>query len=820
MTMIEDQRRATAPSPLDAFKRQLPDTDPQETAEWIEALDDVVETPGPERADFLLRKVLKRARQLARRAPGGLVQYALHQHHPARAGAAVPRRRGDGAADPPHHPLERGGRWWCAPTSSIDGHRRAHLDLRLGAPASTRSASTTSSAARTTAARATRSSSRATPRRASTRAPSSRAGSTEAQLEHFRRETGARPGLSSYPHPRLMPDFWEFPTVSMGLGPLTRSTRRASTATCSARGINDTSSSRVWAFLGDGEMDEPESLGALTLAAREGLDNLIFVVNCNLQRLDGPVRGNGKIIQELEAVFRGAGWNVIKVIWGARLGRAARRRTTTACCVDAHERDGGRRVPEVRRSSRAPTSASTSSAPIRGCCKLVEHLSRRRRSQKLRRGGHDYRKVYAAYSAAVEHRGPADGDPGQDGQGLDARRGRRGPNITHQMKKLNLDELTRVPRPARAADPGRDSSADAPLYHPGAGQPGDPVPARAPARRSAASSPSASCAPKPLPGAEARGRSPSSRRAPARTRRSRRRWRSCRLLRNLMRDPKIGQARRADHPRRGAHVRHGGRCSASSGSTRRTASSTSRWTPSCCSPTARRRTGRSSRRASPRPARWRRSPPPGTAYATHGEPMIPFYIFYSMFGFQRIGDLIWAFGDARGRGFLLGATAGRTTLNGEGLQHEDGHSHLLASAVPNLLAYDPAFAYELAVIVAGRPAPHVRRRARTSSTTSRSTTRTTRMPPMPEGVEEGILQGPLPLQAARDGEAEHRGAAPRQRARSCSQALRAQEILAEQFDVAADVWSATSYQQLRDDALRVRALEPAAPRRAARACRT
>ncbi len=403
---------------FDEFKHQLPDIDEAETQDWLDSLDQVVDQEGENRARFLMFKLLKRARQRHVGLPS-LTQHPVHQHDQPRAGAVLPGRRGARAADPAADPLER-RRDGPARQQPVPGASAATSRRTPPRPACTRWASTTSSRARTTRAAATRCSSRATRRRGSTPARSSRAACPRTSST----TSGARPaatGLSSYPHPRLMPDFWEFPTVSMGLGPLASVYQARFNRYLQNRGIKDTSQQRVWAFLGDGEMDEPESISGISLAARDGLDNLTFVINCNLQRLDGPVRGNGKVIQELEGLFRGAGWNVIKVVWGREWDELLAR-DVDGVLVEKMNDDARRRVPEVlgverRLRPRAllrprPAAAPDRRAPVRR--RPPQAPPRRPRlPQGLRRvqGGHRVRRR-------------PDGDPGQDRQGLDAWPGR------------------------------------------------------------------------------------------------------------------------------------------------------------------------------------------------------------------------------------------------------------------------------------------------------------------------------------------------------------------------------------------------------------
>ena len=504
-----------------------------------------------------------------------------------------------------------------------------------------------------------------------------------------------------------MPDFWEFPTVSMGLGPINAIYQARFNRYLHNRGIKDTSHQRVWAFLGDGEMDEPESLGAIGVAAREGLDNLTFVVNCNLQRLDGPVRGNGKIIQELEAFFRGAGWNVIKVIWGREwdplLGADTDgalvdlMNTTPDGDFQTYKAESGAFVRE-HFFGRDPRTRA-----------MVEDLTDAE-IWGLKRGGHDYRKLYAAY-ARPRAPGPADGHPGQDHQGMDARLPLREPQLhpsdeeAHPRGPQDFRDRLQIPTPRRQLD------EEPPALLPARGRlTRDGVPARAPApprRIPARDRPPASARPLDLPGRRGvRGR---------RTRHRAARSRHHHGVRPAAQGPHEGPRDRApvraDHPRRGPHLRPrrpvplqedllparaelplggpgtdaqlpGGHPGVLLHEGITEAGSAASWTAA------------------------------GTSYATHGEPMIPIYIFYSMFGFQRTGDQLWAAADQMTRGFLLGATAGRTTLNGEGLQHQDGHSLLLASTNPACVAYDAAFAFELGHIVRdglrrmyGEPAP-------------------------------------------------------------------------------------------------------------------
>jgi pyruvate dehydrogenase E1 component len=611
------------------------------------------------------------------------------------------------------------------------------------------------------------------------------------QLERFRRECERGKGLPSYPHPRSLPQFWEFPTVSMGLGPLHAIYQARFNRYLQHRGICDTSKSRVWAFLGDGETDEPESLGSLSIAAREGLDNLIFVVNCNLQRLDGPVRGNGKIIQELEAVFRGAGWNVIKVIWGPEWDELFAKDTEGVLLRRCNDVVDG----ELQRYTTAEGAYTRQHffGTDPRLLKLVEHLSDDD-IRHLRRGGHSFRKLYAAYKAAVESEGKPTAILAHTVKGWTLGEGFEGSNVTHQKKKLELEELKRFRDVIELPVP--DSQiADAPFYHPGPNSEevqylierrralGGPAPTRRTTTQVTIDLPNADIYAEFHSGMKTGEASTT--------------MVFTRLLSKLLRDKSIGrrivpivpdEARTfgmdALFSQVGIYSSQGqlyepvdkGRLiyyrESKDGQVLEEGITEAGSTASFVAA--------------------------GTAYAIHGQPMIPFYIFYSMFGFQRTGDQIWAAGDAMVRGFLLGATAGRTTLQGEGLQHCDGHSHLLASAYPSVRSYDIAFAYELATIVEDG----LRRMTQEHENVIYYITlqnESYKMPPLPEpSVKDGILRG---IYRYRTGAAGKRKAQLFGSGSILNEVLKAQEILAERYDVSADVWSVTSYGELRRDAL-------------------
>jgi pyruvate dehydrogenase E1 component len=608
----------------------------------------------------------------------------------------------------------------------------------------------------------------------------------ETHLENFRRELKPGGGLSSYPHPWLMPDFWDYPSVSMGLSPLMAIYQARFMRYLEDRGLIPKSDSKVWAFLGDGETDEPESLGAITLPAREKLDNLIFVINCNLQRLDGPVRGNGQIIQELEAAFRGAGWNVIKVLWGREWDP-----------ILAKDRDGllVKRMADIVDGQYQKYSIE-SGAYIREhfwgvdprLLDMVKHLSDDQ-LKKMTLGGHDPIKVYNAYRAAVEHKGAPTVILARTIKGYGLGEAGEGKNITHQQKKLNEDELrafrTRFGVPIADSEIGH-----APFYRPGEDSVeskymlerrrllGGFVPARKPR-----SQPLPAVSSEPFEeffkGTEGRKASTT--------------MVFVRLLSKLLRDKDIGRLVVPIVPdeartfgmealfRQVGIYSHAGQVyepvdmdtllyykEASDGQILEEGINEAGSMSSFIAA--------------------------GTAYATHGVNTIPFFIYYSMFGFQRIGDLIWAAADSRTRGFLLGGTAGRTTLAGEGLQHQDGNSHAFALAYPNCLPYDPAFAYEIAVIIQdGIKRMYIDQESVFYYLTVMN--EQYEMPPMPEGAEEGILKGLYKFRATSTPGAKWRAQLFGSGA-ILPEVIKAQEVLGSQYNVGADVWSVTSYVQL------------------------
>ncbi|RME38708.1 MAG: pyruvate dehydrogenase (acetyl-transferring), homodimeric type, partial [Planctomycetota bacterium] len=558
-------------------------------------------------------------------------------------------------------------------------------------------------------------------------------------LHNFRRELAEGGGLSSYPHPWCMPDFWEFPTVSMGLSPITAIYQARFNRYLQDRGLKDTSGSRVWAFLGDGEMDEPEALGAITLAAREELDNLVFVVNCNLQRLDGPVRGNGNIIQELEGAFRGAGWNVIKVIWGEDWDPLLAADTEGLLVQRMNETLDGEWQKYTVESGAYSREKFFGTDPR--LLKLVEHLSDEQ-IRKLRLGGHDPVKVYAAYKAACETEGRPTVILARTIKGYGLGEAGEGRNITHQQKKLSEDELRHFRDRFDIPIPD-DQLVEAPFYRPAEDSEeyryllerrralGGFVPQRR-VRAAPISPPSADVFAEFLQGSG--GRDVATTMA------------MVRMLSRLMDDPQIGRLIVPIVPdeartfgmdalfRKYGIYSHVGQ----------------RYEPvdsHLFLYYRESRDGQLLEEGITEAGAMASFTAAGTANVTHGINMIPFFLFYSMFGFQRIGDSIWAAADARARGFLIGCTSGRTTLAGEGLQHQDGHSLLLASTNPSVVSYDPAFAYELALIVReGIRRMYERREPVLYYITVGNEPYP--QPPMPEGVEEGVLKGMYKFRAA------------------------------------------------------------------------
>ncbi|MDX1963248.1 MAG: pyruvate dehydrogenase (acetyl-transferring), homodimeric type [Pirellulales bacterium] len=624
---------------------------------------------------------------------------------------------------------------------------------------------------------------------------------TEEHLLNFRRELRGGPGkgLSSYPHPWLMPEFWEYPTVSMGLGPIMSIYQARFNKYLQDRGIKDTSQQKVWCFIGDGECDEPETLGAITLAAREELDNLIFVINCNLQRLDGPVRGNGKIIQELEGAFRGAGWNVIKVIWGDHWDPLLAADESGLLVQRMGEVIDGEYQNYIVKSGAYIREHFFGKYPE--LLELVGNLSDEK-LKKLNRGGHDPEKVYAAYDAAVHTVGKPTVILAKTIKGYGLGEAGEGRNMTHQKKKYNEEELREFR--TRFSIPISDEDvAKTPFYKPAE----DSAEMRYLRERRAALG-------GPSPSRPAREKLPTLITPAFETYKSfvdkfagtnnATTFGAVRLMRELMKDKTIGKHIVPIVPdesrtfgmdslfREVGIYAHTGQL----------------YEPVDSDQIAYYREavdGQILEEGITEAGSMASFIAAGTSYSAHGVPMIPMFIYYSMFGFQRIGDLVWCALDARTRGFMLGGTAGRTTLAGEGLQHQDGNSHLFAIAYPNVRSYDPAFIYELAVIILDgmKKMYQLGEDAIYYITIGNEEYE---QPPMPAGCEEGIIKGIYKFRTVAPPGGEGRGEGQPLQAQLfgsgaiMNEVLRAQKILAEKYNVASTAWSVTSYKELRRDA--------------------
>jgi pyruvate dehydrogenase E1 component len=764
------------------------DIDPVESAEWLDALEAVIRHDGPERARELLETVFASARLRGLNAVEDLSTPYVNTI-PVEAEAQNP-------GDPEHeHRLRSLMRWNAIATVLQANKESSELGGHI---ASYQSAATLYE----------------TGFNHFWHAPSAENGGdlvfiqghsspgiyaraflegriSEDQMKRFRRESGVDgggvPGLSSYPHPWLMPDFWQFPTVSMGLGPLMAIYQARFMKYLTGRGIEDNTGRKVWAFMGDGEMDEPESMGAIGLAGRERLDNLIFVVNCNLQRLDGPVRGNGKIIQELETAFLGAGWNVIKVIWGRRWdpllaadteGHLVRRMEE---CVDGEYQTFKSRDGAYVREHFFGANPELA--------RMVENWSDAD-IWSLNRGGHDPQKVYAAYAAAVAHTGQPTVILAKTIKGYGMGESGEGQNITHQQKKMTENTLFAF-RDRFGLDLTDDEVRNVSFHKPPDDAPEmqylrehrEALGGSLPQRRTEAPAlpvPDLSVFKAQLDGTGEREISTT--------------MAFVRILSTLLRDKQLG-------PHIVPIVPDESRTFGMEGMFRQLGIFSQvgqLYTPQDADQLMSYREdkkGQILQEGINEPGAFSSWIAAATSYANHGVAMMPFYIYYSMFGFQRIGDLAWAAGDSRARGFLLGGTAGRTTLNGEGLQHEDGHSHILASTIPNCVAYDPAYAYELAVIVHDG----LRRMLSEHEDVFYYLTvmnENYAQPALPEGAEEGILRGMHPVAESDDAQIQLLGSG------TILREVRAgADLLREDFGVGADVWSVTSFTELRRDGM-------------------
>jgi pyruvate dehydrogenase E1 component len=775
---------------IDGFTHQLSDQDPAETGEWLAALSDVIDTDGETRARYLMARLLEHARERSVGVPGSVSTPYINTI-PPEVEAPYP---GDEYLEKRIRRFIR----WNAAVMVIKANKKAD---GIGGHLSTFASSATlyeigfnhffRGKADGTPGDHVYFQGHATPGVYARAFLEGRL--SEAELDRFRTEIG-EPGLSSYPHPRLMPEFWEFPTVSMGLGPINSIYHAQFLKYLHNRGIEDTSASRVWAFIGDGETDEPETLGSISLGGREKLDNLTWVVNCNLQRLDGPVRGNGKIIQELEAMFRGAGWNVIKVIWGSDWDPILARDTDgtlvnkmNAVVDGEYQRYRAESGAYIREHFFGPDPRLRA---------LVADMTDDD-IWALRRGGLDHRKIYAAYKSATELRGAPTVILAKTIKGWTLGPDVAGKNATHSIKKLTPAQLRslrdRLNLENEIPDDVLESGEppylafeeDSPEFRYMMARRDDLnglIPARTLAVRTPLTLPSHT----PFAEFDAGSGTNEVSTTGAFTR----------LLRSLMRDPDVGERIVPIIPDEGrtfgmdALFKEAG-IYASQGqlyepvdhnlilSYREStdgqileqgiteAGSTASWIAAA------------------------------TSYATRGVPMVPFYAFYSMFGFQRVGDALWGASDSRARGFLLGATAGRTTLHGEGLQHQDGHSHVLASVVPACEAYDPAFAYEMSTIIEhGLHRMYGRNEDVYYYLTLYNEPYV--QPPKAEGIDEGIVEGMYRFSEAPDAgiEATILFSGPAHAA-----ARTAQEELAAHYGVGVELWSVTSYKRLREEAL-------------------
>jgi pyruvate dehydrogenase E1 component len=761
------------------------DLDPVETQEWIEALDAILTHEGVDRAHFLLEQLIDEARRNG--------AYLPHSANTAYLNTIPPHLEETSPGDPELEWRLRSYIRWNAMAMVVQANRKS---TELGGHIASFASSATlydvgfnhffHAPTNTHGGDLVYFQGHSAPGIYARAFLEGRL--SEDQLHRFRQEVGGG-GLPSYPHPWLMPDFWQFPTVSMGLGPIQAIYQARFMKYLHQRNLAKTDNRKVWAFMGDGEMDEPESLGAIGMAAREKLDNLIFVVNCNLQRLDGPVRGNGKIIQELEADFRGAGWNVIKVVWGsywdpllAMDTQGLLRKCMNETCDGEYQNfkaKGGAytrefffgKYPELKR--------------------MVAHMTDKD-IWRLNRGGHDPHKIYAAYAAAVKHTGQPTVILAKTVKGYGMGAAGEGQNATHQQKKMDIESLKGF-RDRFNIPVSDEVIGDAPFYKPAEDSPemkylharrealGGYLPVR---NRNAKplDVPPLSAFDSLLKGSGDREISTT--------------MAFVRMLTTFVKDKQIGQYIVPIVPDEA-------RTFGMEGLFRQLgiySSEGQRYEPQDADQVMFYREDKAGQileegiNEAGAMSSWIAA---GTAYSNHNVNMIPFYTFYSMFGFQRIGDLAWAAGDMQARGFLMGGTSGRTTLAGEGLQHQDGHSHLMASTIPNCVSYDPTFGYELAVIVHdGMQRMYVKQENIFYYITILNENYL--HPEMPVGVEKGILKGMYLLQKS-SFDAKKRvqllgsGAILRE-------SLAAVELL-QAFDIAADVWSVTSFNELRRDGL-------------------
>lgn len=761
------------------------DLNPQETSEWLDSLDEVIDEGGPDRATYLLQRLNDRAAEFGVTAPLRLVTPYINTI-PSEQEKPYP---GDRKIERTIKNFIR----WNALSMVVKANKN---DDNIGGHISTyASLATLIEVGQNHFFHGSYDGQpgdfiyyqgHASPGMYARAFVEGRL--NEQHLENFRHELRDHPGLSSYPHPWLMPEFWQFPTVSMGLGPINALYQARFMRYLENRGVIAKTPRKIWAFLGDGETDEPESLGALTLGSREKLDNLIFVVNCNLQRLDGPVRGNGRIVNELEAAFRGAGWNVIKVLWGSDWD-------------ELFERDGSglllKRMEECVdgefQNYKAKGGAYVRQHFFGKYPELLELVKDYSDDQlaNLRRGGHDPVKVYNAYLRAVNHVGAPTVILAKTVKGYGLGEGGEGRNATHQQKKLTEPQVQYFHKRFDMNIP-EEKVKKLEFLRPAEGSPeseyikqrieamGGPLPARV-VRPFEFKTPALETFHESLAGSGGRAASTTS--AFVAVLKALLKSDVSKLVVPIIPDEARTFGMDSLFSQIGIYASQG-----------------QLYTPvdkDMVMYYKEAKDGQILEEGITEAGSMASFTAAGTAYANYGVPMIPFFVYYSMFGFQRIGDLIWAFGDSRGKGFLVGGTAGRTTLLGEGLQHQDGHSPIVAGTVPTCIHYDPAFAYEIAIIVQdGIRRMYENREDRFYYLTVCNENYA--HPKMPDGVAEGVLKGIYKYRAAQGGKATVQlfGSGP-----IFNEALRAQELLAEKFQIQADVWSVTSYNELRREAV-------------------
>jgi len=766
------------------------DLDPVETQEWLDALEAVLEEEGTERAHFLLEKLIDMARRSGAHLPYKATTAYLNTI-PTFKEARIP---GDMAMEQRLRSIIR----WNAIAMVLQASKK---DEDLGGHLSSYASSATLYDVGFNhffrAANDQKEGDLVYFQGHSSPGIYARAylegRISEQQMKNFRQEVDGK-GLSSYPHPWLMPDFWQFPTVSMGLGPIQAIYQARFLKYLKDREMSDTSDRRVWAFMGDGETDEPESLGAISLAGRENLDNLVFVINCNLQRLDGPVRGNGKIIQELEGVFRGAGWNVIKVIWGQYWDPLLARDVDGKLLKIMEETVDGEYQNYKSKGGKYTRDNFFGKDPA--TLEMVANMSDAD-VWRLNRGGHDPTKVYAAYHSAVHHKGQPTVILAKTVKGYGMGESGEGKNISHSVKKMNLEALKQFRNRFNVPIDDKDLE-QTPFYHPGEDSPEvkylrqrrEALGGYLPARRKQ----SASLSIPPIKAFEALTKGSNGREISTT-------MTFVRMLNVLLKDKAIAQHIVPIIPDEA-------RTFGMEGMFRQIGIYSSvgqLYEPVDSDQLMYYREDKKGQileegiNESGAMSSWIAA---ATSYSSNNLPMIPFYIFYSMFGFQRIGDLAWAAGDMQARGFLIGATFGRTTLNGEGLQHQDGHSHVVAATIPNCVSYDPSYGYEVAIIIRDG----MRRMYEEQENVFYYVTTLNENyvhPEMPKNCEDGIISGMYLLQESKT--VKNKKKANKVQLLGCGsilqEVLAAADLLEKDFKIASDIWSVTSFNELARDGM-------------------